>query len=207
MSVYGKTEKTAHLVWCALIALLTARQDGRVQSEQQENLFLTRWFADAERQRRFPREVATDIRWMLQQGRSLGVRAQLAKKLDYIWRSATGNIMEQTELFRLTWGLETACSQQWVYHVLCDQEWLRLRRLSINPDVCAVYIPKSALERAFSDDGKQTAPVPVRITGNIAALGVLLASCGWLIQPSPEADVLFLMAETGVTCPETGLSG
>ncbi|ECX2001804.1 DUF2913 family protein [Salmonella enterica subsp. enterica serovar Newport] len=194
MSVNEKNEKTAHLVWCAMIALHLAKQEGRVRSEQQENMFLTRWFADAERQRRFSREVATDIRWILQQGRSLGVRAQLARKLDYIWRSTTGNIMEQTDLFRLTWGLETACSQQWVYHVLSDPKWLRLRRQSINPDVCAVFIPKSALEMAFSDNGKQTAPVPARITGNVDALGELLASCGWLIQPSQEPGVLFLLA-------------
>lgn len=192
MSVNGKNEKTAHLVWCAMIALRLARQEGRVQSEQQENLFLVRWFADAERQRRFSRDVATDIRWMLQQGRSLGVRAQLARKLDYIWRSTTGNIMEQTALFRLTWGLETAKSQQWVYHVLTDPEWLRLRRQSLNPDICAVYIPKSTLEKAFTDEGKQTTPVPVRITGNVEAFALLLASCGWQIQPSPEPDVLFL---------------
>lgn len=86
MSVSGKNEKTAHLAWCAMIALHLARQEGRVRSEQQENLFLTRWFADAERQRRFSRDVATDIHWMLQQGRSLGVRAQLPRKLDYLWQ-------------------------------------------------------------------------------------------------------------------------
>lgn len=132
---------------------------------------------------------------MLQQGRSLGVRAQLARKLDYIWRSTTGNIMEQTEMFRLTWGLEAACSQQWVYHVLSDPEWLRLRRLRINPDVCAVYLPKSSLEKAFSIEGKQISPVPVRITGNVEAFGTLLAACGWQVQPSPEPDVLFLQAK------------
>ncbi|ECN4003614.1 DUF2913 family protein [Salmonella enterica subsp. enterica serovar Enteritidis] len=103
--------------------------------------------------------------------------------------------MEQTELFRLTWGLETAKSQQWVYHVLSDTEWLRLRRQSLNPDICAVYIPKSVLEKAFSEEGKQTMPVPVRITGNMEAFGVLLTSCGWLIRPSPEPDVLFLQAK------------
>lgn len=199
MSVNGKNEKTAHLVWCAMIALRLARQDGRVQSEQQENLFITRWFADAERQRRFSRDVATDIRWVLQQGRSLGVRAQLARKLDYIWRSTTGNILEQTDLFRLTWGLETARSQQWVYHVLSDPEWLRLRRLTLNPDVCAVYIPKTALEKSFSEEGKQTAPVPARITGNVEAFAVLLTSCAWQVQPSPEPGVLFLQAKTDVT--------
>lgn len=67
------------------------------------------------------------------------------------------------------------------------------------PDVCAVYIPKSALEKAFSAEGKQTAPVPVRITGNVAAFAVLLVSCGWQIQPSPEPDVLFLQACPGGT--------
>ncbi len=50
---------------------------------------------------------------------------------DYIWRSTTGNIMEQTELFRLTRALETASSQQWVYHVLSDPEWLRLHQQRI----------------------------------------------------------------------------
>ncbi|HAV9180611.1 TPA: hypothetical protein JLF08_004495 [Escherichia coli] len=62
-------------------------------------------------------------------GCSLGVRTQRARKLDYIWHSTTGNIMEQTDLFRLTWGPETACGQQWVYPVLSDPEWLRLCRL------------------------------------------------------------------------------
>lgn len=198
MSVNGKNDKTAHLVWCALIALHLARQEGRVQSEQQENMFLVRWFAEAERQRRFSRDVATDIRWMLQQGRSLGVRAQLAKKLEHLWQSITGNIMEQSELFRLTLGLETALRQQWIYHVLSDQKWLRLRRQRINPDICAVYIPESALEKAFSETGRQLQPVPARITGNVEAFSRLLASCGWLIQPSPERDILFLTARPAI---------
>lgn len=42
-------EKTGHLAWCALIALLTAWEDGLVASESQENLFITRWFAQGEK--------------------------------------------------------------------------------------------------------------------------------------------------------------
>lgn len=181
MSVNGKNEKTVHLVWCAMIALLLARQEGRVLSEQQENLFLIRWFADAERQHRFSRDVATDIRWMLLQGRSLGVRAHLARKLDYVWRSTTGNIWSRLNSSGSPGGWKrpkASCG-------LTDPEWRRLRRQCINPDVCVVSIPKSALEKAFSDEGKQTAPFPVRITGNGEAFGVLLVSCGWQVQPSP----------------------
>ena len=57
------TQKSAHLAWCALVALALARLDGKVTSDAQENLFLTRWLAEALRQRRFPREVASDIEW------------------------------------------------------------------------------------------------------------------------------------------------
>ena len=55
----------SHLAWCGLIALHTARCDGQTNSPVQENLFLSRWLATAEKQRRFPRELAGDIRWLL----------------------------------------------------------------------------------------------------------------------------------------------
>ncbi|EFD1588664.1 DUF2913 family protein [Escherichia coli] len=106
-------EKSGHMAWCALVALALARQDGSVQSPAQENLFLTRWLATPLKQRRFPRDVAPDIEWMLKQGRHLGVRAKLASKLDYLWRSFTGELSEQNDLFRLTYALETTKDMCW----------------------------------------------------------------------------------------------
>ena len=75
------TEKSGHLAWCALVALALARQNGDALSPAQENLFLTRWLAAALKQRRFSRDVAPDIEWLLKQGRQLGVSAKLASKL------------------------------------------------------------------------------------------------------------------------------
>ncbi|EBG6962433.1 hypothetical protein FJB92_22180 [Salmonella enterica subsp. enterica] len=49
MSVSEQAARSAHLTWCALIALHLARQDGHVHSESQENLFLVRWPAGAAR--------------------------------------------------------------------------------------------------------------------------------------------------------------
>jgi len=43
----------SHLAWCGLVALQNARADGEVSSPAQENLFLVRWLALAEKQRRF----------------------------------------------------------------------------------------------------------------------------------------------------------
>lgn len=48
---------------CALIALLIAKEDGLVESESQENMFITRWFAQVKKQRRFSRDVSTDVDW------------------------------------------------------------------------------------------------------------------------------------------------
>lgn len=70
-----------HLAWCGLIALHMARKAGMVNSPAQENLFLCRWLATAEKQRLFRRELANDIRWLLKEGREKGLRA--CQRQDY----------------------------------------------------------------------------------------------------------------------------
>jgi hypothetical protein len=48
----------SHLAFCALVALALARQEGAAGTPWAENLFLTRWLATAQKQKRFPRCVA-----------------------------------------------------------------------------------------------------------------------------------------------------
>ena len=172
------TNKTGHLAWCALIALHSARQEGTVSSESQENLFITRWFAQAKKQRRFSREVAADIDWILNQGRTQGVRARLRNKLDYLWRSCTGELREQNDLFRLTYALELATQHDWVYHVIDDKQWSGRHQVRLNPGVNSIFVLKSALDAGFSSDGNQLQPVAVRIGGQMEGLNALLRSCG-----------------------------
>jgi len=47
VSTESLTKKSGHLAWCAMVALQLAKHDGQVNSESQENLFLTRWLATA----------------------------------------------------------------------------------------------------------------------------------------------------------------
>lgn len=148
-------------------------------SEPQENLFITRWFAQAKKQRRFSREVAADIEWIMNQGKTQGVRAGLRNKLDYLWRSCTGEPGEQNDLFRLTYALELAAQHDWVYHVLDDKQWSEHQQIKLNPGVNSIFMLKSALDVGFSSDGKQLQPVAVRIGGQTEGLNALLRSCGW----------------------------
>ncbi|MGT3828194.1 DUF2913 family protein [Enterobacter kobei] len=184
-------EKTGHLAWCALIALMTAREDGLVASESQENLFITRWFAQAKKQRRFSRDVASDIDWIISQGRTLGVRAQLRHKLDYLWRSCTDELSQQNDLFRLTYALELAKQYDWVYHVLSDSEWSGRRKVQPSATVNSICLLKSALDTGFNDGGTQVMRLPARIGGRadgLNALNALLKSCGWEAVPESGAS-------------------
>ncbi|WP_145033878.1 DUF2913 family protein [Pantoea ananatis] len=97
---------TGHLAWCGLVALQLAKQDGTVITPAQESLFLTRWLAVAEKQRRFRKELASDIRWLLKEGREKGVRADLTGKLEYLWRSGSADLLAQNDLYRLQHALQ-----------------------------------------------------------------------------------------------------
>ena len=196
MSVSEQDARSAPLAWCALIALHLARQDGHIHSESQENLFLVRWLAGAEKQRRFSRDVAADISWLLKQGRLYGVNARLRSKLDYLWRAGSGDILEQTDMFRLTWGLDTLKGYRWGYYVLSDSEWSGRRRMRLSPDVNAVSLLQSSLKRAFAADGSQLHPVRVRVNGNVAALVALLSSCGWRLQQTDDGEHSLLAGPT-----------
>ena len=58
----SENTSTGHLAWCGLVALQLAKHDGTVITPGQESLFLTRWLAVAEKQRRFRRELAAATR-------------------------------------------------------------------------------------------------------------------------------------------------
>lgn len=192
-SVVTLIEKSGHLAWCALVALALARQDGSVQSPAQENLFLTRWLATALKQRRFARDVASDIAWLLKQGRQLVVSAKLTSKLNYLWCSCTGELSRQKDLFRLTYALETAKGMQWVYRLLSDREWSGSYEAALNTGVNGIYLLRSNLDVAFDDDGHQVKPLMVRLTGNVPGVEKLFDRCGWQVEPDASLPYQYIL--------------
>lgn len=195
-------EKSGHLAWCVLVALALVRQDGGALSPAQENLFLTRWLATALKQRRFSREVTPDIEWLLKQGRQLGVSAKLASKLDYLWRSCTGELSEQSDLFRLTYALETAKDMHWNYRLLSDREWSGRNAVALSAGVNGIYLSRVSLDAAFDDNGRQINPLMARLTGSIAGMMKVFDRCGWQAEPEGDASLphqFTLMARQGVS--------
>ena len=171
------------------MALALARQEGGVLSTAQENLFLTRWLATALKQRRFSRDVAPDIEWLLNQGSQLGVSAKLASKLNYLWRSCSGELTEQNDLFRLTYALETAKDMHWNYRLLSDREWSGRNAVALSAGVNGIYLSRTSLDVAFDDSGRQINPLTARLTGNVAGVMKLFTRCGWHAELESDASL------------------
>ncbi len=49
-----------------------------------------------------PRSVAQDILWLIDEGKRYGFSAKLHRKLEYIWRASSGELLKQSVLFRFT---------------------------------------------------------------------------------------------------------
>lgn len=189
------TEKSGHLAWCALAALALARQDGLACSPAQENLFLIRWLAIALKQRRFLREATPDMEWLLREGRQYGPGANLAIKLDYLWRASTGILLRKNDFLRLTYALEIAKSMHWKCRPLSEREWSGPHAVSLNSAVNGIYISQATYDGAFDDEGHLVSPLMARLTGRVAGLETLFNRCGWqLISSASEgmADLYVL---------------
>ncbi|EOM6523095.1 DUF2913 family protein [Escherichia coli] len=171
----------SHLAFCALAALGLARQEGKVSTPYAETLFLIRWLTTAQKQKRFPKSVAVDIAWLLERGRRYGAAAKLRQHLDYLWRSASGNLAEQSALFRLTYVTETLKDSGWENRVLNATEWkqhpddLRIRENGF-------MVEKLALHRSFDTGGHQTESVEFRVVGDTDFFVRTLRKHGFTVQ-------------------------
>lgn len=141
----------ANLAFCALVALHTAIQQGAVTSPMAEHLFLVRWLATAQKQKRFPRSVALDIQQLLDKGRKQGIEAKLKTRFDYIWHSCTGELKHQNDLFRLTCAIESLKAQGWRNELVTQAEWDNGMFGEREP---ALYAVKSALNAVFTPEGR-----------------------------------------------------
>ncbi|MCA1267901.1 DUF2913 family protein [Pantoea rwandensis] len=166
------------------MALSIARRDGVVSSPAQENLFLCRWLATAEKKRLFRRELASDITWLLKEGREKGLRADLPGKLEYLWRASRGDLLDQSDLYRLQHIMHAIKLTGINYSVLNESEWEGKHAVKLSETVPEVYLRRADLDSGFDNDGKLLRPLSVRITAHIIAVDALLERAGWYRKPA-----------------------
>ncbi|MFN3070406.1 DUF2913 family protein [Serratia sp. J2] len=157
------TRDLAHLAFCALVALQTAVQDGAVTSPMAEHFFIVRWLATAQKQKRFPKTIAIDIQLLLDKGRKQGIGAKLKSHLEYVWRSCSGEIQQQSDLFRLTYTLESLKVLGWRNELVTPAEWDSEALDDVAP---AMYVIKAALQSAFTSEGQLVTPLTFKVVGD-----------------------------------------
>lgn len=111
----------AHMCWCLLVAVKMARRVGKIASDLQEHLFIMQWLANARKRHLFPKIVANDIAWFIPQGKKYGYGAKLYNKVEYIYRSRSGALVEKSALFRFTYFVETLKTMGWLDYLLSPQ--------------------------------------------------------------------------------------
>lgn len=156
----------AHFAWCALVALRTAQQDGQALSSLTTHMFLLRWLAVAQKQKRFPRSIASDIEGLLVLVRKKGSAANLLNRLEYLWTSCTEPVANQSDLYRLTYAIDQMKTQGWVNAAVSDDDWDAETLAEEYGDTAALLVKKSTLARGFSNAGKLIAPVEFLVVGD-----------------------------------------
>lgn len=179
-----------HLAWCGLIALNMARKAGTVSSPAQENLFLCRWLATAEKKRLFRRELANDIRWLLKEGREKGLRADLPGKMEYLWRASSGDLLEQNDLFRLQHVMHAIKMAGINYGVLNESEWEGRHAVRLSPKIPGLYLRRIELDNGFDENGYQIQQLSIRITADLEAVDALFLRAGWKREPDNATPLL-----------------
>ena len=145
--------------------------------------------------------MAGYIESLLQLGRQQGPAAGLLTRLEYLHQSCTAPLAQQSDLFRLTHAIEYLRSQGWVNAVVTDDEWIPGSLYAEYADVSALLVRKSELQRHFTEQGQQSAPVDFIVAGDSRVVGDALDTrelrykmgeqhAGWcLLSLLPAADV------------------
>lgn len=167
-----KAEPTrlSHVAFCALVALALERQSGRINTPFAENLFLVRWLATAQKQKRFPKSVAVDIAWLLAFGRQQGANGKLRQHLEKFWASYSGHLADKSDLHRLAYAIERLKDRGWENYVMDAQEWASevIERPPDGGNV--IFVCKPSLNDSYSAEGQQLHPVVLRVVGAVATL-------------------------------------
>ncbi|AHE72389.1 hypothetical protein M942_00105 [Enterobacter ludwigii] len=184
------TEDLAHLAWCILAAVGLARQEGKALSGLQTHMFIMQWLLTAQKRKLFPRTLAPDIIWLQEQGKRYGPSARLYSKVEYIWLSSSGELTQQSTLFRFTYMIDTLRTMGWKDMLLSAKEWAEGGTPAGN--VCAIYTPKDELHTSFTEKGELIKPMELRLTGDISGIPALLAQCNLNAERLPDDDDYFV---------------
>jgi hypothetical protein len=141
------------------------------------------WLATAQKRKLFSRDLAQDIIWLQEQGKRYGTAARLYSKVEYIWLASSGELAEQSALFRFTYMIDTLRTMGWQDYLLSEKDWHDGWKVANS--VSAIYTPKEELSVSFTHEGALVRPLSLRFTGDISGIPSLLSQCNLMAEHRP----------------------
>ncbi|EGC7113074.1 DUF2913 family protein [Salmonella enterica] len=191
----------AHLAWCIIVAVKLARKEGKSLTPLQTHMFIMRWLSSAQKRKVFPKSLAPDIIWLQEQGKQKGPAARLYSKVEYIWLASSGELANQSTLFRFTCMIDTLRSMGWKDYLLSDADWDNGWKSST--EISAVYTQKSRLPCSFTETGELISPLELRVTGVPDGIFPLLKQCSLTSKKLPSTlGYTVLLLQSDVNPPQ-----
>ena len=163
------TEQLGHFAWCALIALALARQEGRATNQVSEHVFMSNWLNKAWNEKRFSKGIAPELTGLIKKARAEGMSASLEKVLYALFKKCSRNIIEQSELFRLNFAIDSFKRYGWNTMLTTARDWKVLTRCE--PSLVhgnTLIIDNKTLYTSFDDSGYLLKPLAFKVFGDKA---------------------------------------
>ncbi|VXC73344.1 conserved hypothetical protein [Enterobacterales bacterium 8AC] len=100
-------------------------------------------------------------------------------------------LAQQSDLFRLTYFLETLKAMGWQNELVTQEEWTQ--GFSAYASTSTVYAAKALLERNYNEAGHLLMPMPLRFAGDISGIPALLKQCHLGFQREPDVNGLAVL--------------
>ncbi|EAB3661034.1 DUF2913 family protein [Salmonella enterica subsp. enterica serovar Javiana] len=162
-----KNDALENFTWCALVALKIARIDNRIHSSFSEHIFIFNWLVVAKKRKLFSKLVAQDIDWLLMEGRSKGVNANLKFKIEYLRSVCCKKLVSQSVLFRFTRAFENLKLIGWEGYFIALGKWNALLNAEINTPGNFIYISEQKVRECFGKNGALLCQLKLRVCGDV----------------------------------------
>ncbi|MCM2448245.1 DUF2913 family protein [Rahnella sp. CG8] len=170
--------QVTHFAWCSLVAVALARLDGRIGADTAEQAFLLRWLQQAQREKRFSRDVAPVILALIRLGQVKTSSTRLKHCLQYYWELGAGLLSQHSDMYRLHCALTLLQLDGWQNAFAASQKKGEGRTASF-PKGKGVLVDAKAMRSVFDEQGHQREPLVLEIEGTTAAVQAILGHCGF----------------------------
>ncbi|HAU4332963.1 TPA: DUF2913 family protein [Citrobacter freundii] len=153
--------------WSALVAIGIAIMDNRIYSKMSEHIFIMNWLAIAKKRKLFPKSIANELQWLIDEGKKKSLNAQLKFKIEYLYSTSSSDVTIQNYYFKFTHAIEVLRNNGWESFLLTPGKWRDLDDKIKVRNGNFIFMDDARLQECFGIQGEILKPFCVRVYGDV----------------------------------------